>query len=103
MAHAVRAIRALRLEMTRREQLLNYAGVADIRDLSNPPARLIIMADEFLLWLSDLPSLRKRFFDYGFFRTFFGTAFYYFHPKPDESSQLAYQGEYAFACVFTSN
>lgn len=61
MAHAVRAIRALRLEMTRREQLLNYAGVADIRDLSNPPARLIIMADEFFALLSDLPRYANDF------------------------------------------
>ncbi|WP_418968716.1 FtsK/SpoIIIE domain-containing protein [Alloscardovia omnicolens] len=61
IAHALRAIRALNHEMTRREQLISHARVSDIQDLDQPPARLIIMADEFFALMATLPSYTQDF------------------------------------------
>ncbi len=43
----VRALRALEAELTRREQLSAAVHASDIRDMVNPPPRLIVVIDEF--------------------------------------------------------
>ncbi|NMM98260.1 cell division protein FtsK [Bifidobacterium sp. DSM 109959] len=47
LAHAARALRALETELTRREQLVAAAKASSIDDMPSPPARLIVVIDEF--------------------------------------------------------
>lgn len=61
VGEAMRAIRALEQEMMRREKLLSIAQVSDISQLENPPARIVIMADEFFILSSQLPEYVQRF------------------------------------------
>ncbi|MFC0266205.1 FtsK/SpoIIIE domain-containing protein [Alloscardovia macacae] len=56
IAHARRALRALNEQMLLREKLLDDAHVADIRELSAPPPRLVILADEFFALVNSLPD-----------------------------------------------
>lgn len=52
-----RIVEALRIEMTRREKLLNGAGVSDVSELPQAPPRLIVMIDEFRILAQDHPSI----------------------------------------------
>lgn len=52
-----RIVEALRVELTRREELLNEASVADISELEHAPPRLILMIDEFRILAQDHPSI----------------------------------------------
>ncbi|RBP68136.1 FtsK/SpoIIIE family protein [Brevibacterium sanguinis] len=46
-AAAFRALVSVRAEITRRERLLAVHGRADVRDLDEPPPRLVVVIDEF--------------------------------------------------------
>ena len=60
LAHAVRALRALEAELTRREQLSAAVRASDIRDMVNPPPRLIVVIDEFHALKDQLPDYVNR-------------------------------------------
>lgn len=60
LAHAVRALRALEAELTRREQLSAAVHASDIRDMVNPPPRLIVVIDEFHALKDQLPDYVNR-------------------------------------------
>ena len=60
LAHAVRALRALEAELTRREQLSAAVHASDIRDMVNPPPRLIVVIDEFHALRDRLPDYMQR-------------------------------------------
>lgn len=47
LAHAVRALRAIEAELKRREHLIAIAGCGTLEALPNPPARIVIVVDEF--------------------------------------------------------
>lgn len=52
-----RIVEALRIEMTRREKLLQSAGASDVSELPEAPPRLIVMIDEFRILAQDHPSI----------------------------------------------
>lgn len=56
LAHAVRALRALEGELTRRERLVAQALVGSFDMLGNPPPRLVVVIDEFHALRSQLPD-----------------------------------------------
>lgn len=60
LAHAIRALRALEQELTRRERLSAQAQVSHIDDLPSPPAHLIVMIDEFHALKDQLPDYIGR-------------------------------------------
>lgn len=57
---AVRALRSLEVELKRREQLVARHGVADVRELDDPPAQLVVVVDEFHALRSQLPDYVDR-------------------------------------------
>lgn len=54
--HVRRALRAIEEEMQRREHLVAQAGVSDITALATPPARIVIVVDEFNALKNRLPD-----------------------------------------------
>lgn len=56
VGHARRALRAIEEEMQRREHLVAQAGVSDMTALAHPPARIVIVVDEFNALKSRLPD-----------------------------------------------
>lgn len=54
--HARRALRAIEQELQRREQMVAQAGVSDITHLDHPPARIVIVVDEFNALKNRLPD-----------------------------------------------
>ncbi|WP_165496203.1 FtsK/SpoIIIE domain-containing protein [Alloscardovia theropitheci] len=61
LAHAARAIRALIAEMIRREKILSQFNVSSVDDLPYHEPRLIIIADEFFVLISQLPQYSQHF------------------------------------------
>ncbi|WP_225753621.1 FtsK/SpoIIIE domain-containing protein [Actinotalea sp. Marseille-Q4924] len=55
-AAAARALEGLRTELRRREELLAAADVTDLAELPRPPARLLVVVDEFRALVEDLPE-----------------------------------------------
>ena len=53
-------MRALEAELTRREQLSAAVHASDIRDMVNPPPRLIVVIDEFHALKDQLPDYVNR-------------------------------------------
>lgn len=53
-------VRALEAELTRREQLSAAVHASDIRDMVNPPPRLIVVIDEFHALKDQLPDYVNR-------------------------------------------
>lgn len=60
LAYAKRALLALERELTRREQLAADLGVADLMGAPDPPARLVVVVDEFHMLTGQLPDLADR-------------------------------------------
>lgn len=60
LAYAKRALLALEHELTRRERLAAARGVADLMDMADPPARLVVVVDEFHMLTGQLPDLAGR-------------------------------------------
>lgn len=60
LAHARRALDALEHEITRRERLVAARHAADVRQLADPPARMVIMVDEFHALRDQLPDSVDR-------------------------------------------
>lgn len=60
LAHAVRALRAIEAELNRREELVAAAGVGTVDDLKQPPARIIIVVDEFHALRYALPDYTEH-------------------------------------------
>lgn len=60
LAHAMRAIRALERELERRERMVATAHTSDIDALARPPARLVVMLDEFHALKERLPDAMER-------------------------------------------
>lgn len=58
--YAMRALRALELELASREKLAAQHRVSDIRQMSTPPARLVIVVDEFHMLSDQLPDYIDR-------------------------------------------
>lgn len=53
---SVRAIKALELELKRREQIVADQGVTSFEQLDDPPARLLVVIDEFQALRQQLPD-----------------------------------------------
>lgn len=60
LAHAKRALRGIEAELKRRETLLSRAGVGRLEDLTSPPARVIIVVDEFHALRFALPDYMEH-------------------------------------------
>ncbi|WP_241216911.1 FtsK/SpoIIIE domain-containing protein [Bifidobacterium goeldii] len=60
LKHAVRALKALEAELTRRERMVACERVGSVSELRNPPARLIIVIDEFHALKNQLPDYVDR-------------------------------------------
>lgn len=60
LAHATRALEALERELKRRERLVSDHGSGDIAQLASPPAKLLIVVDEFHALRSQLPDYVDR-------------------------------------------
>lgn len=60
LAYAKRALLALERELTGRERLAAHLGVADLMDAPDPPARLVVVVDEFHMLTGQLPDLADR-------------------------------------------
>ncbi|PAU66828.1 DNA segregation ATPase [Bifidobacterium italicum] len=60
LAYAKRALLALERELTRRELLAARLGVADLMDAPDPPARLVVVVDEFHMLTGQLPDVADR-------------------------------------------
>ncbi|WP_239512411.1 FtsK/SpoIIIE domain-containing protein [Bifidobacterium aerophilum] len=60
LAHAMRALVALEAELTRRERLVAERHAGDIGQLDDPPARLVVVVDEFHALRSQLPDYVDR-------------------------------------------
>jgi S-DNA-T family DNA segregation ATPase FtsK/SpoIIIE len=60
LAHAARALRALEMELTRRERLVAAHHASHIGDLRAPPPRLIVVIDEFHALKDQLPDYINR-------------------------------------------
>ena len=58
--HASRALRALERELTARETLAARHGVQDVRELDDPPPRLVVAVDEFHALRARLPDGVER-------------------------------------------
>ncbi|RSX52574.1 DNA segregation ATPase and related proteins (FtsK/SpoIIIE family) [Bifidobacterium callimiconis] len=56
LKHAVRALRAMELELKRREMIVSRAHVADVNELKHPPARIVVVIDEFHALKRQLPD-----------------------------------------------
>ncbi|WP_432624585.1 FtsK/SpoIIIE domain-containing protein [Bifidobacterium sp.] len=60
LAHAVRALNAIEQELIRREALVSAERVARFDQLSHPPARLVVVIDEFHALRDRLPDYMQR-------------------------------------------
>nr|WP_072724140.1 FtsK/SpoIIIE domain-containing protein [Bifidobacterium lemurum] len=60
LKHAVRALEALEAELRRRERLAADHHVADLSAMADPPARLVIVVDEFHALKDQLPDYVGR-------------------------------------------
>ncbi|WP_169274710.1 FtsK/SpoIIIE domain-containing protein [Bifidobacterium moraviense] len=58
--HAVRALNAIERELERRERLVAEAGVGQMDDMPDPPARLLVVVDEFNALRERLPDAVGR-------------------------------------------
>lgn len=56
LKHAVRALRSMELELKRRELIVSRAHVADVNELKHPPARIVVVIDEFHALKRQLPD-----------------------------------------------
>lgn len=60
LAHAVRALNAIEQELVRREALVSSERVSKFDQLNNPPARLVVVIDEFHALRDRLPDYMQR-------------------------------------------
>jgi S-DNA-T family DNA segregation ATPase FtsK/SpoIIIE len=60
LSHAVRALRAIELELVRREKLIADAGVGEIDALPSPPPRIVVVVDEFHALRYALPDYAEH-------------------------------------------
>ncbi|MBT1162424.1 cell division protein FtsK [Bifidobacterium sp. SO1] len=60
LSHAVRALESIEGELRRRERLVAERRVGDVRQLRDPPPRLLIVVDEFHALRSQLPDSVDR-------------------------------------------
>lgn len=60
LAHAIRALKALENELTRRERLSAEQHVSDINDMRCAPPRLVVVIDEFHALKDQLPDYIPR-------------------------------------------
>lgn len=60
LQHARRALRAIETELQKREELLSRHHASCIADLRNPPARIVIVIDEFQMLRFALPDYTER-------------------------------------------
>ena len=60
LAHAVRALNAIEQELARREALVSAERVSRFDQLSHPPARLVVVIDEFHALKDQLPDYVNR-------------------------------------------
>ena len=60
LTHAVRALNAIEQELIRREALVNAERVARFDQLAHPPARLVVVIDEFHALRDRLPDYMQR-------------------------------------------
>lgn len=60
LAHAVRALNAIEQELARREALVSAERVSRFDQLSHPPARLVVVIDEFHALRDRLPDYMQR-------------------------------------------
>ena len=60
LAHAVRALNAIEQELVRREALVSSERVSRFDQLNNPPARLVVVIDEFHALRDRLPDYMQR-------------------------------------------
>ena len=58
--HAVRALNAIERELERRERLVAEAGVTQMDEMPDPPARLLVVVDEFNALRERLPDAVGR-------------------------------------------
>lgn len=64
LAHAVRALNAIEQELARREALVSAERVSRFDQLSHPPARLVVVIDEFHALRDRLPDYMQRLIDW---------------------------------------
>lgn len=60
LSHAVRALNAIEQELIRREALVSSERVSRFDQLANPPARLVVVIDEFHALRDRLPDYMQR-------------------------------------------
>lgn len=60
LSHAVRALNAIEQELIRRETLVSAERVSRFDQLANPPARLVVVIDEFHALRDRLPDYMQR-------------------------------------------
>ena len=103
LAHAVRALRALEAELTRREQLSAAVHASDIRDMVNPPPRLIVVIDEFHALKDQAPGLCESSGAYCLARQVTGHVSDRLYAESHGSGQCRYEGEYVRQHLFTGS
>lgn len=60
LSHALRALNGIEAELRRRELLLHRLQVSSYEELKNPPARVVIVVDEFHALHQQLPDAEER-------------------------------------------
>ncbi len=103
LAHAVRALRALEAELTRREQLSAAVHASDIRDMVNPPPRLIVVIDEFHALKDQLPDYVNRLVRIASLGRSLGMYLIACYAESHGSGQCRYEGEYVRQHLFTGS